>query len=82
MPTALRGHVFSLEVCVAGKIGRGGGARCRDVRIRQHLTTATLSEFDGSLGAGRTISGYDILPRIEDMPAQSRGHGTRRDLCC
>ncbi len=46
MPTALRGHVFSLGGCVAGRIGRGGAARCRDVRIRQHLTTATLSEFD------------------------------------
>ncbi len=65
MPTALRGHVFSLEACVAERIGRGGGARCRDVRIRQHLTTATLSEFDASQGAGRTISGYDILPRIQ-----------------
>ncbi len=43
---------------MAGRIGRGGGARCRDVRIRQHLTTATQ-------GAGRTISGYDILPRIQ-----------------
>ena len=65
MPTALRGHVFSLEACVAERIGRGGGARCRDVRIRQHLTTATLSEFDASQGAGREFSGYDILPRIQ-----------------
>ncbi len=56
--SALRGHVFSLEARVAERIGRGGGARCRDVRIRQHLTTATQ-------GAGRTISGYDILPRIQ-----------------
>ena len=63
--SALRGHVFSLEACVAERIGRGGGARCRDVRIRQHLTTATRSAFDASQGAGRTISGYDILPRIQ-----------------
>ena len=72
--SALRGHVFSLEACVAGRIGRGGGARCRDVRIRQHLTTATRSEFDASQGAGRTISGYEILPRIQ-------GHAHAKPLC-
>ncbi len=80
MPTALRGHVLSLEACMAERIGRGGGAHCRDIRIRQHLTSewawpGSLSrrhvlrwpfiETDGSQGAARTISGYDILPRIQ-----------------
>jgi hypothetical protein len=45
-PLALNGHIFNLELCEAERHGRGGGARCRDVRIRQHLTTATRSEFD------------------------------------
>ena len=78
--SALRGHVFRLEACVAERIGRGGGVRCRDIRIRQHLTSewawpGSLSrrhvlrwpfiETDGSQGAARTISGYDILPRIQ-----------------
>ncbi len=101
MPTALRGHVFSLEACVAERIGRGGGARCRDVRIRQHLSTATLSEFDrfraepglrgcnrsrliekdASQGAGRTISGYDILPRIHrTCPRKAVGMAPRAGL--